>query len=96
MFFHWVPGCRADKFHLTGKPTKLLKELVQVVPPGARILDPFAESGTTLVAAEDLGRQADGIEWEREYCEITRVRLQPVSSTNRPRLLTPANRSLAT
>lgn len=42
------PGCifapvlPNDKYHQTGKPTKLLRELVTVAPPDALILDPFA------------------------------------------------------
>ena len=46
------PGCYkfpvklSDKFHLTGKPTALMEELVQIVPVGKLILDPFAGSGT--------------------------------------------------
>ncbi len=76
------PGCIAapvrisDKFHLTGKPTALMTELMAAVPSGGTVLDPFAGSGTTLVAAAATGRRFVGIEYMPEYCEITRKRLE--------------------
>jgi site-specific DNA-methyltransferase (adenine-specific) len=75
------PGCfpyptkQDDKHHLTGKPTPLMRELVRVAPPGGLILDPFAGSGTTLVAAAQEGRMAIGIEQEPAYVEIGRRRI---------------------
>ena len=66
---------QSDKFHMTGKPTPLMRELVRVVPPNGRVLDPFAGSGTTLVAAKLEGRKAIGIEQSEEYCETAANRL---------------------
>ena len=42
---------QSDKWHTTGKPTALMRELVRCVPPGGTVLDPFAGSGSTGVAA---------------------------------------------
>ena len=66
---------QADKFHLTGKPTALMRELVRCVEPGGLILDPFAGSGSTGVAALMTGRRFIGIEREAAYAAIARQRL---------------------
>ena len=44
--------------------------------PGDIILDPFAGSGTTLVAAKSFGRKYIGVEREKEYIDIARSRLK--------------------
>ncbi|MEM7536165.1 MAG: site-specific DNA-methyltransferase [Chloroflexota bacterium] len=64
--------------HCTVKPLELIKKLVQtLVPPDEDniILDPFAGSGTTLVAAKQLGYHYVGIEIEPEYVKIIQERL---------------------
>ena len=66
----------AGNTHPTVKPSALMRWLVRLVtPPDGTILDPFAGSGTTLVAALAEGRQAIGIEREAEYVEIVKARL---------------------
>lgn len=72
--FH-VPVLRKDKFHITGKPTLLLRELVKLAQPGGMVLDPFAGSGTTGVAAQLEGRRFIGFELGEENCRIATDRL---------------------
>lgn len=65
----------ADKHHMTGKPTKLMQQLVQCVPPGGTVLDPFMGSGTTGVACRLEGRKFIGIEMDRGYYDVAERRI---------------------
>jgi site-specific DNA-methyltransferase (adenine-specific) len=73
-------GGLADNTHPTVKPTDLMRWLVRLVtPPGGVVLDPFAGSGSTLVAARAEGVRAVGIEREDEYARIIADRLAQLS-----------------
>ena len=62
--------------HFTIKPIKALQRIIKVhTQEGDIILDPFVGSGTTCVAAEQLGRKWIGIEVDKEYCKIARKRI---------------------
>jgi len=63
-------------WHPTQKPIALMAWCLIFFPKADTILDPFMGSGTTLVAAKQLGRKAIGIEIEEKYCEIAAKRLQ--------------------
>jgi DNA modification methylase len=57
--------------HPTPKPPELLAELIRVSSrPGQLILDPFAGSGSTLIAAQLTGRICYACELEPGYCEL--------------------------
>lgn len=62
--------------HPTVKPISLMKYIINLLaPPGDPILlDPFAGSGSTLLAAKELGIRSIGIELNEEYCDIARKR----------------------
>jgi site-specific DNA-methyltransferase (adenine-specific) len=61
--------------HPTEKPIALLKQLMETAG-GEDVIDPFCGSGSTLIAAKQLGRRAIGIEISEKYCEIAVNRLR--------------------
>lgn len=59
-------SCHGYAVHRTQKPIELIRPLVEYsVPPGGLVVDPFAGSGTTMLAAREVGRRSIGIELRR-------------------------------
>jgi site-specific DNA-methyltransferase (adenine-specific) len=72
----------------TQKPILLLERIMQLVTlPGDLVLDPFTGSGTTLVAAELLGRDSLGIDISIEAVQLTKRRLEQPFKTSSELLL---------
>jgi site-specific DNA-methyltransferase (adenine-specific) len=70
-----------EKFdeHCTIKPISLIRRLLELFLPKGNdhvVLDPFAGTGTTLVAAIELGYIAIGIEIEERYINVIKKRLE--------------------
>lgn len=68
-------GNPQNRIHLTEKPLQLMRDVVKIVEPGGHILDPFAGSGTTVLAAVLEGYTATGIEVTDEYARRARERI---------------------
>jgi DNA modification methylase len=62
--------------HPTQKPVSLIRWCLSFAPDAETILDPFAGSGTTGLAAKLEGRKATLIELDERYCEIAAKRLE--------------------
>lgn len=72
-FYEYAPP--QDREHVTQKPTNLMDDMVQIVPAGGTVLDPFMGSGTTGVAAVTSGRPFIGIELSAHYFQIACERI---------------------
>ena len=76
-----------NRAHETQKPLPLMRYLVQTYTnEGETVLDCFAGSGSTLVAAKQSGRKAIGIEMQEKHCETMARRLSQemsLSSANK-------------
>jgi DNA modification methylase len=75
----WINPAKNGNNHPTVKPIALMEYLIKMVTPkGGIVLDPFAGSGSTLIAAQQNGFHYIGIEMEADYIKIAEARLQAV------------------
>jgi len=65
-----------ERFHPTQKPLEVMKWVIDLCPVSNTILDPFMGSGTTGVAAIQMGRKFVGIERDPKYFEIACKRIK--------------------
>jgi site-specific DNA-methyltransferase (adenine-specific) len=65
-----------DKLHQAVKPLALMERLVTIAPASGLVLDPFAGSGSTCIAALRQSRRVIGIEIHREWAELARERVR--------------------
>jgi site-specific DNA-methyltransferase (adenine-specific) len=71
------PRVRATNSHPTVKPLALMRYLVRLItPPGGTVLDCFMGSGTTGIACVHEGFDFIGIDFDSEYVEIARRRIE--------------------
>ncbi len=75
----------AANHHPTVKPLALMRYIIKLLAPPNNpiLLDPFCGSGSTLVAAKQLGIRAIGIEMEAEYCEIALRRVEAIKQEDK-------------
>lgn len=72
-----IPRPAASRDHPTMKPVALVQRaIVNHTKPGALVLDPFAGSGTTAIAAHQSGRKARLIDCDPRCCDVIARRYQ--------------------
>lgn len=73
---YWIENVQPNNGHPTPKPIDMIKNQIQIFSkPNDLICDPFLGSGTTAVAAKELGRRFIGIEISQKYVDICNKRL---------------------
>jgi site-specific DNA-methyltransferase (adenine-specific)/modification methylase len=70
-----------ERYHPTQKPLEVMKWVIELCPKSDTILDPFMGSGTTGVAAIQMGKKFIGIEREQKYFDIACKRIEQAVAT---------------
>lgn len=68
-------GNPQNRIHLTEKPLQLMRDVVKITEPAGHILDPFAGSGSTVLAAVLEGYSATGIKVTDAYAALSKERI---------------------
>jgi DNA modification methylase len=72
-----IPSVRTNDIHEAMFPVELPRRLIRLLTDaGGTVLDPFMGSGTTGVAAVELGRNYIGFDLSREYCDLATKRIE--------------------
>lgn len=80
----WPRDGESEKIHPTQKPVKLLEFLIKTfTDPGDIVIDPVAGSGSTLIAAENLGRVGYGFEIKKDFWMAANKWLEDVKLTKK-------------
>jgi DNA modification methylase len=82
-----VPRPRRSPEHPTMKPVALVAQAIaNSSRPGEVVLDPFVGSGTTLIAAEELGRRCDAMDIDPRYVQVAIARWEAFSGRKAERI----------
>jgi adenine-specific DNA-methyltransferase len=74
-----------NRLHPTQKPIEALEPLIHAFcPDGGTVLDPFCGSGSTLLAAQNTGRQYLGVELDQAHYRTACLRLQKAADLSAP------------
>lgn len=85
-----VPKPKTSAAHPTMKPIALIRPMIEASTlPGQRVLDPFAGSGSTMIACEESGRSALLIELDPAYCDVIAQRYEAATGLAAVRHRTP-------
>ena len=72
--------------HPTEKPVELIGKILRVTDMATEVYDPFGGSGTTLIAAEQLGRKCYMMELEPHYCDVILARWEKLTGQTAERV----------
>jgi len=74
--YQYMNVATQERQHQTEKPVQLMRDLMEIVPKGAVVLDPFMGSGSTGVACAQTGRDFIGIEQNDHYFTVAKTRIE--------------------